>query len=173
MQIPSQKAYKKGVEDQEKTEVEQEKEARSHALVTSENPEEVQLGLLTKKKLTKKQIMQLNRNRRQQTDQSNEEPPAKTAKGDQGSKEMEKTITSKREQEKRRVADAVRLVRQNEEQRKEEKSKDAKAKRLARLDKEKRGEEKRRDTAAKRLARLDEEKREEERCQSKEIGQTG
>jgi hypothetical protein len=72
-------------------------------LVTSENPEEVQLELLTKKKLTKNQIMQLNQKRRQQTDQSNEEPPTKTAKGDQGSKEMEKTITSKREQEKKEL----------------------------------------------------------------------
>ncbi len=47
--------------------------------------------------------MQLNQKRRQQTDQSNEEPPTKTAKGDQGSKEMEKTITSKREQEKKEL----------------------------------------------------------------------
>jgi hypothetical protein len=48
MRIPSQKDHKKGAEDQEETEVEQEKEASSHALVKPEKPE-VLLGLLPRK----------------------------------------------------------------------------------------------------------------------------
>jgi hypothetical protein len=69
----------------------------------------------------------------------------------------------KREEEKRKGAEAKRLARLDVEQ----KEKEANRMRIFCQDEEKREEEKRKDAEAKRLARLDEERREEEGCRSK------